>query len=298
MRVAVISDVHGNAAALDAVLADAAAADVTAYWILGDLVAYGPRPAETLDRIRGLGDVRCVRGNTDRYVLTGDVSGMQPRVDEPRTEEERRVLAEVLGSLAWTRDAVAAAGHERWLSTRPVEERVILPNGPRVLLAHASPGRDDGAGAHPDGTDADLHALGFTRDAADLVLVGHTHVPLDRAVHGVRVVNPGAVSLPRSRDGLARWALLTADEEGYDVGCAARRTTWPPSSTTFIASAIRRRAGSRRSWVRGSSVDERGDQPGDPARTPGPLLLAVRPGHPAQSGVDAQPSQRFGLPRA
>lgn len=211
MRVAVISDVHGNLAALEAVLAAAEAAGAHAYWVLGDLVAYGPRPAEVVDRVRRLPEVHCVRGNTDRYVLTGDVSGMWPAADDPD------LRAEVLGSLAWTRQAVVAGGHEPWLASRSVEERADLPDGTRVLMVHASPGRDDGVGAQPDAGDEEYAELGFTRDTAGLVLVGHTHLALDRHTNGTHVVNPGPVSLPPSRDGLARWAMLTATEVGYAV---------------------------------------------------------------------------------
>jgi predicted phosphodiesterase len=211
VRVALLSDVHGNLAALEAVLADAEAAGADTYWVLGDLVAYGPRPAEVVDRVRRLPGVRCVRGNTDRYVLTGDVSGMWPAADDPA------LRADVLGSLAWTRRAVVDAGQEPWLASRPLEERADLPDGTRALIVHASPGRDDGAGAQPDADAAVYADLGFTRDSAGLVLVGHTHVALDRHVNGTHVVNPGPVSLPPSRDGVARWALLTATEEEYDV---------------------------------------------------------------------------------
>jgi predicted phosphodiesterase len=224
MRVAVLSDVHGNVEALEAVLADAAAAEVTAYWLLGDLAAYGPRPAEVVDRVGRLPGLRCVRGNTDRYVVTGEVRGMVPPIDDPRTDEERRLLAEVLESLAWTRRALVDAGQEPWLRNRPVEERLTLPDGTSVLLVHASPGRDDGPGAQPGAGDEQYAHLGFTREVADLFLVGHTHLALDRRLDGAHIVNPGSVSLPRSRDSLARWALLTATDHGYDA--ELRHTTY------------------------------------------------------------------------
>jgi len=68
VRIALLSDVHGNADALEAVLADVGAAD--GYWFLGDLVAHGPRPAECVRRVRELPGLVAVRGNTDRYTLT------------------------------------------------------------------------------------------------------------------------------------------------------------------------------------------------------------------------------------
>jgi predicted phosphodiesterase len=85
MRVAVFSDVHGNLTALDAVLTAAHDAGADEYWCLGDAVAHGPRPAEVVGRLRELAPLTCVRGNTDRYVLTGDLGGMIPPIDDPRT---------------------------------------------------------------------------------------------------------------------------------------------------------------------------------------------------------------------
>jgi len=211
MRIAVLSDIHGNLAALDAVLRDARDEAVSAYWVLGDLVAYGPRPAEVVERVRALPSLKCVRGNTDRYVMTGSVAGMIPPV------EEGPLVTEIRESLSWTRRRVCDAGHEAWLATRPVEERGRLPDGTRVLLVHASPGRDDGPGVRPGIGEDELTDLGFAADVADMVLVGHTHLALDRRFGAIRVVNPGPVSLPPSRDGVARWALLTADDGGVEV---------------------------------------------------------------------------------
>jgi predicted phosphodiesterase len=164
-----------------------------------------------VERVRGLPEVRCVRGNTDRYVLTGEVSGMIPPV------QDGHLLAEVRESLAWTRASIAEAGHATWLNSQPIEERLTLPDGTRTLMVHASPGRDDGRGAHADASDGELAQLGFTDDVADLVLVGHTHVTLDRRANDTRIVNPGSISLPPTRDGLARWALVTSDSAGYNV---------------------------------------------------------------------------------
>ena len=192
MRIAVFSDVHGNLVALDAALADASGVD--AHWFLGDLVAHGPRPAACVRRVRELPGLVAVRGNTDRYTL-----------HEPP-------LAEAVPSFDWTRSALSPEDLA-WLGSLPVEAR------PRdgVLLVHASPGRDDGPGLDPhDGDDASI-ARGFTADAADLILVGHTHHPEERRLGGARVVNPGSVSLPRTSDALTRYAVLTSTDDVWSV---------------------------------------------------------------------------------
>ena len=74
MRAAICSDIHGNLAALEAVLADADAARAEEFWVVGDLVAHGPRQGQTVRRLHDLAatrPVRIVRGNTDRYTTTG-----------------------------------------------------------------------------------------------------------------------------------------------------------------------------------------------------------------------------------
>ena len=148
MRIALLSDIHGNLVALDAVLADA---DVDAHWFLGDLVAHGPRPAECVRRVRELPGLVAVRGNTDRYTLTAPPDPV------------------MVPSFDWTRAALSADDFA-WLGSLPLEAR------PRdgVLLVHASPGRDDGPGLDPYASDDDLVIAGFTSEAAELV-AGRPH---------------------------------------------------------------------------------------------------------------------------
>lgn len=115
------------------------------------------------------------------------------------------------------RGCLVARGNVDWLAGLPLHRRMRLPDGSRVLLVHASPGRDDGPGLARDWSEAQLEGAGFSRAAADLLLVGHTHVPAERHVAGCHVVNPGPVSLPRCPGGLARWLVLDASDHGYHV---------------------------------------------------------------------------------
>jgi predicted phosphodiesterase len=217
VRIAVFSDVHGNLLALDAVLHDAYEQAATHFWCLGDVVAHGPRPAEAVSRIRRLPHHLCVRGNTDRYVLTGDLSGIVPPIDRPRSPEEYRVLADARESFAWTRGCLVGAGQLVWLDSLPLEQRFVLPDGTQVLLVHASPGRDDGLGLRPDRTDEDLADAGFGSSVADLILVGHTHLACERRIAGSHVLNPGPVSLSPVADDRAGWALIESTPDGHSV---------------------------------------------------------------------------------
>jgi predicted phosphodiesterase len=215
MRIAVFSDVHGNLPALEAVLADATAAAVEEFWVLGDLVAHGPHPDKVIRRLMDLPNARFVRGNTDRYVMTGDLPPMIRGRAQARTPDEIELLVAVTASFSWTRGAITAAGGYEWLAGLPVQQWVTLPDGTTVLLVHASPGRDEGPGVQADMTDQELRAAGIA--VADLIFLGHTHVPLDRTVAGVRIVNLGSVSVPATPERRAMWTLLTADQDGFAI---------------------------------------------------------------------------------
>jgi len=76
----IVADIHGNAVALNAVLASPEAQEIDDWWALGDLVLFGPRPVEVLETLASLPHVSYVSGNTDRYVLTGQ----QPRPHSTR----------------------------------------------------------------------------------------------------------------------------------------------------------------------------------------------------------------------
>jgi predicted phosphodiesterase len=84
VKIGIIADIHGNDVALRAVLKDASRFGVDCWWALGDLVLFGPRPAEVLELLHGLPGIKMLRGNTDRYVLTGEQPApMQPSPTRP-----------------------------------------------------------------------------------------------------------------------------------------------------------------------------------------------------------------------
>jgi predicted phosphodiesterase len=214
MRLAILSDVHGNTIALNAVLADiAAAGGVDGYWVLGDHAALGPDPTGAIERLVALPSARFVRGNTDRYTTTGDRP--EPTPEEVVADPSKLPVAlQVTASFAWTQGAVTAAGQFDWLAELPLEQRLTLPDGTRLLGVHAAPGEDDGPGINPGQSDNELAAI-LGRGDADLVIVGHTHFALDRTAGGVRAVNLGSVSNPVTDDLRASYLLLEADATGY-----------------------------------------------------------------------------------
>ena len=215
MRLALLSDIHGNPIALDAVLADVETqGGVDGYIILGDLAALGHDPVTVLERVVALPDALITHGNTDRYVVTGD----RPPIPPPPGKE-----IEIAHSFAWTQGYVTGAGWFDWLAQLPLEVRIELPDGTRMLGVHAAPGTDDGAGVNPVLTDRELGEL-LSGCGADLVITGHTHWALDRTVDGVRAVNLGSVSNPWAPDLRASYVLLDAGATGHEV--TARRVDY------------------------------------------------------------------------
>jgi predicted phosphodiesterase len=216
MRVGIIADVHGNDVALRAVLADAAGLAVDRWWVLGDLVLFGPRPAEVLDLLRGLPNVEMLRGNTDRYVLTGEQPAPHATPADAATSVDLvQRYGAMAGGIGWTRGVLDQAGSLDVLAELPGQLRRQLPSGVRLLGVHASPLADDGQGIEPEVPDERIGPL-LADCAADVVVGGHTHAATDRRVGGVRALNPGSVGIPRVL-GTAGWLLLADDGDALVV---------------------------------------------------------------------------------
>jgi predicted phosphodiesterase len=209
MRLAVLSDIHGNLPALEAVLDDIKAqGKPDAYMVLGDLVAFCPWPAETLARLRELPVALFLQGNTDRYVVTGARSTMQPVDSVGDWKTMPKKLAERDANFRWTVERLAYDDFE-FLRDLPTFLDVDVPGYGRLVAVHAN-AVDDETFLRPSVTDDELRTY-FDLDAR-LVLYGHTHCPLDRVVGREttrrRIINDGSVGLPLDGDPCPAYALL------------------------------------------------------------------------------------------
>jgi len=117
-----LADIHGNDVALRAVLEDAAAQQIEQWWALGDLVLFGPRPAEVRDLLQGLPGISMLRGNTDPYVLTGEQPAPHATAADAAasTDLVKRYGAMAAG-IGWTRGVLDQAGLLDSLAALPMQ---------------------------------------------------------------------------------------------------------------------------------------------------------------------------------
>ncbi|HEX3345938.1 MAG TPA: metallophosphoesterase family protein [Polyangiaceae bacterium] len=200
-----ISDVHGDLDALRAVLATAERRAFHKLLVAGDLVFPGPEPLETWRRLTAAGAVM-VQGLTDRALATIDPAGLTPRSDHERERLER---------LKATRDALGELILQR-IRRLPTHQRVPLEDGGELLLVHGAPA-DPGEAMTHDMTDAEINAL-IADDTADIIVCGASHLPFDRLVGGVRVVNVGSVGeAPGSGPRVAHATWIESTPRGLHV---------------------------------------------------------------------------------
>jgi predicted phosphodiesterase len=205
VRIAVLSDVHGNAVALDACLARLDRLDVDERVFLGDVVGYLPEEVACLRALRAEG-FACQQGNHEAMLLAGDGG-------DPVYRHE--AAASRLGA-----DGIRA------LAAWPVA-RAMERDGRRILFVHGAPDDPLEGYVYPDADLSGWDALPY-----DAVFMGHTHRPFARRAGDVLVANAGSVGLPRDAGGLASFAV-------YDTGtgeCAHVRVP-------FDAGEVARRAG-------------------------------------------------------
>ena len=206
MRLALISDQHGNDVAFRAVLADVERLGVDEIVCLGDVVQGGTEPAETLDRLAALG-CETVLGNADAFLL--EVPSDSP---EPVTERQLEVRD-------WTLSQLSSSHLEQMRSFAPVVRREL--DGVPLLLFHGSPHSYDDV-LLPELAGEALEP--FLGHGAVLLAGGHTHLQWTRRIGDALYINPGSVGISYDRHAdppvlrtLAEWALVTVADGAVGV---------------------------------------------------------------------------------
>ena len=200
MRLALLADIHANSEALQAVLAHLdGQGGADRLLVLGDIALAGPAPEEVVALLAEREAV-AVCGNVDRFLLDTEWEQFEPADEEQRADRELCL---------WALERLGDTGRE-WLRGLPDQQQLELC-GRLLLLVHGSP-RAIGDLVLPDTPEEALREM-MEGVSADLILSGHTHTPLDRHWGGKRLLNPGAVGIPRGQEATARYALLTAAGE-------------------------------------------------------------------------------------
>jgi predicted phosphodiesterase len=208
MKIALISDIHANLPALEAVLADIETrGDIAATYHLGDLVGYAPWPNEVAARIREEG-IPGVAGNYDSTTAT-DYAHCGCRYEDPRQEELSHL------SYGWTREHVDAEtkaflGRLPFrLDLRPLGGHA---SGPTVILMHGAPTLNTlyWTEDRPDAFCLKMAERAGAR-TGDVLCFGHTHKPWHRTIEGIHFVNTGSVGRPKDGDWRAGYVLLGWD---------------------------------------------------------------------------------------
>lgn len=207
MRVAALSDIHGNLPAIEAVLAEVEREKLDAVVVVGDTIS-GPWPAEVFDLVTQVGAF-IVRGNVDRLALNGSEGAIGD----------------------WS--AAQLAGRRATVAAWPLTVELTVEGLGRVVVCHSTPTSDEPI--YTRVTPEDVVAAFFATLDVDVVVCGHTHVQYDRRLtNGLRIVNPGSVGMPYEGKRGAYWALIGPDVElrctEYDVeaAVAAMRRTGAP----------------------------------------------------------------------
>jgi len=229
MRVAALYDIHGNLPALEAVLESVRGAMIDHVLVGGDVVL-GPMPRETLACLLDLGiPVQFIRGNCDREVL-GSLADRTGSTGSPSYRQAMRWVAQQL-----------RADDRRMLTNWPETVRLKVSGLGEVLFCHATPRNDTDIFTRLTPEDRLLPL--FQNLGVPMVVCGHTHMPFDRTIGRVRVVNAGSVGMPFGAPG-ADWLLLGPEvrlqHTTYDLATAADRIrgTAYPQADEFVQQSL------------------------------------------------------------
>lgn len=225
MRVAILSDVHGNAVAFDAVLDELRRDSPDRIVCLGDMVQGGPQPTETVARLRELA-CPVVIGNADAYLLSGDESG--PEAVSDRLRQQR----------AWSLAHLSEEDRAFIRAFQPTVE-VPLEDGRRLLAFHGSPASYDDV-ILPTTSQADI-AHHFGAHIGAFLTGGHTHLQQIRPVGEAFFFNPGSIGFAFRHDQSdtaypwAEYAMLTS--EGARIAVEFRRVPFDVDALSEIVRA-------------------------------------------------------------
>jgi putative phosphoesterase len=224
-RIAVLSDIHGNSVALEAVQKELKREKPDFVLVAGDLVLNGPDPNGAIDALRALeaDGAYIVSGNTDIAVADFDYGAAFPQYQDGVPEA-------ITAAAEWAHDEL---GDDQlaWLRRLPAERRIRAGEDQLVLVVHASPGSQ--TRGFDQALDANVILERASGTDARVICVGHTHLPEVRDLGWKVIVNGGSAGYVFDGEPTASWAMVTVD--GTDVTAQIRRTEY---DVLAVANAI------------------------------------------------------------
>lgn len=230
--ISVLSDIHGNSVALQAVLQDIRQQNIEECFILGDLIGYYHRPLEVFHLLEESG-LRCcmIRGNHERMLK-------QALLDDKYWDNICKKYGHGL--------KIAAQQFSQKLLTAVLslpDHRQEERDGKRFFLGHGSPLHMD-IYVYPD---AKAEAFDFKGVEADYVLLGHTHYPMIQYSKSFCVVNPGSVGQARERGGYADWCIINTEnnvitmrQTRYDIASVLNECRQYDPDLVYLQDVLRR----------------------------------------------------------
>jgi predicted phosphodiesterase len=224
-RIAALSDIHGNVAALEAVIADITREKPDRVVIAGDLVLNGPEPVATVDMLRNLvaDGAAIISGNTDIAVADFDYAAAFPWMTDG-------VPDAIVAASEWANEALGEKRVE-WLHGLPAERRLRTDDDTLVIVCHGSPGSQ--TSGFDQNLDPSVTIERVARTDARVIVCGHTHLPEVRDLGWKVIVNDGSAGYVFDGDPSASWALIDIADDV--VTADIRRTSF---DTLGVANAI------------------------------------------------------------
>lgn len=207
MKIAVISDVHGNKSALDKVLDDIKQKKADKIYCLGDIAMGGYDPNYTIDKLFELknkmnDDFEIIQGNTDKLI-----------VDYNDTLYEKMLKANPLMAQALNLDVKIIDDDKKRLLSNLNIDKILTVNGAKIHLVHGSPRKQD-ENIFPDTPSSEVEKMVET-SPADVILCGHTHIPCGFSLNsGKTVVNAGSIGRSMTKDKMPVYLLMTINSNG------------------------------------------------------------------------------------
>ncbi|TDL92286.1 metallophosphoesterase [Vibrio vulnificus] len=203
MKFAFISDIHGNAIALEAVLANIKKHDVDKIYVLGDICFRGPEPKRSLDLVRSL-ETDVIKGNADEWVVRGI----------KQKEVPVQVYETMSSEVNWTRSKLNTKDHE-YLENLPTNLNIEHENY-KIHAFHATPD-DLFEVVLPSENDEIINEKLMKNSSANIYIYAHIHKPYIRYIDGKCIINIGSVGLPF--DGLRKssYALLNIEKDSFQT---------------------------------------------------------------------------------